>query len=34
VGSFARLRPAAEITHALVEECRDRLVELGRLAES
>jgi NAD(P)H-dependent flavin oxidoreductase YrpB (nitropropane dioxygenase family) len=34
VGSFARLRPAAEITRALVEECRVRLVELGRLAES
>jgi NAD(P)H-dependent flavin oxidoreductase YrpB (nitropropane dioxygenase family) len=34
VGSFARLRPAAEITRALVEECRQRLVELGRLGES
>jgi NAD(P)H-dependent flavin oxidoreductase YrpB (nitropropane dioxygenase family) len=34
VGSFARLRPAAEITRALADECRVRLVELGRLAES
>jgi len=32
VGSFARLRPAAEITRELVEQCRTRLVELGRLA--
>ncbi len=34
VGSFARLRSAAEITRTLVAECRERLVELGRLAES
>jgi NAD(P)H-dependent flavin oxidoreductase YrpB (nitropropane dioxygenase family) len=32
VGSFARLRPTAEITRELVETCRARLVELGRLA--
>jgi hypothetical protein len=34
VGSFARLRPTVEITRELVETCRARLVELGRLAES
>ncbi len=33
VGSFARLRPTAEITRELVETCRARLVELGRLAD-
>jgi NAD(P)H-dependent flavin oxidoreductase YrpB (nitropropane dioxygenase family) len=33
VGSFARLRPTAEIARDLVETCRARLVELGRLAE-
>jgi NAD(P)H-dependent flavin oxidoreductase YrpB (nitropropane dioxygenase family) len=33
VGSFARLRPTAEITGELVETCRARLVDLGRLAE-
>jgi NAD(P)H-dependent flavin oxidoreductase YrpB (nitropropane dioxygenase family) len=34
VGSFVRLRPAAEITRELVDACRARLVELGQLAES
>lgn len=34
VGSFARLRPAAEISRALIEDCRARLAELGRLAGS
>jgi len=33
VGSFARLRPTAEITRELLETCRERLVELGQLAE-
>jgi NAD(P)H-dependent flavin oxidoreductase YrpB (nitropropane dioxygenase family) len=31
VGSFGRLRPAADITRDLVEACSARLVELGRL---
>jgi NAD(P)H-dependent flavin oxidoreductase YrpB (nitropropane dioxygenase family) len=34
VGSFAQLRSTAEITRELVETCRARLDELGRLAES
>ena len=33
VGSFGRLRSAAEITRDLVGACTARLVELGRLAE-
>jgi NAD(P)H-dependent flavin oxidoreductase YrpB (nitropropane dioxygenase family) len=32
VGSFAHLRPAADIARELVEECHARLVELGKLA--